>query len=53
MKCIIGLDDLYGLSHSGMFYNSIILKEDMLDLKRLCKQLSDHFYLHQFLNQKP
>lgn len=52
MKCIIGLDDLYGLSQPGIFYNSIILKEDMWDLKQLCKQLSDNdFYSHQFLNQ--
>ena len=52
MKCIIGLDDLYGLFDLGIFYSSIILKEDMLDLKHLCKQLSDNnFYLRPFLNQ--
>ena len=51
MKCMIGLDDLYGLSHPRIFCNSIIT-EDILDLKHLCKQLSDNiFYFHQFLNQ--
>lgn len=52
MKCIIGLGDLYGLSYTVILCNSMILKEDLLDLKYLGKQLSyNNIHLHQFLYQ--
>ena len=47
MKCIIGLGDLYGLSHAVILYNSMILKEDLLDLIYLGKQFSyNNIHLH-------